>query len=159
MLFSKNPDLFLPKKWPAYFSKAKDCYIWDLENKKYIDMSFMGVGTNVIGYANSKIDNQVINSIKKSNMSTLNTNYEILLAEKLIEIHKWADMARFTRTGGEANSVAIRLARAFTSKDNIAACGYHGWHDWYLSSNLMNKKNLEQHLLKNLSIKGVPKKV
>ena len=159
MLFSKNPDLFLPKKWPAYFSKAKDCYIWDLENKKYIDMSFMGVGTNVLGYANSKIDNQVINSIKKSNMSTLNTNYEILLAEKLIEIHKWADMARFTRTGGEANSVAIRLARAFTSKDNIAVCGYHGWHDWYLSSNLMNKKNLEQHLLKNLSIKGVPKKL
>jgi len=159
MLFSKNPDLFLPKKWPAYFSKAKDCYIWDLENKKYIDMSFMGVGTNVLGYANSKIDNQVINSIKKSNMSTLNTNYEILLAEKLVEIHKWADMARFTRTGGEANSVAIRLARAFTNKDNIAVCGYHGWHDWYLSSNLMNKKNLEQHLLKNLSIKGVPKKL
>ena len=159
MLFSKNPDLFLPKKWPSYFTKAKDCYIWDLENKKYLDMSFMGVGTNILGYANSKIDNQVIKSIKNSNMSTLNSKYEIFLAEKLIEIHKWADMARFARTGGEANSIAIRLARAFTKKDNIAVCGYHGWHDWYLSSNLSNKKSLETHLLPNLAIEGVPKKL
>ena len=159
MLFSKNPDLFLPKKWPSYFKKAKDCFIWDLENKKYLDMSFMGVGTNLLGYANSKIDNQVIKSIRNSNMSTLNSKYEIYLAEKLIEIHDWADMARFARTGGEANSIAIRLARAFTKKDNIAVCGYHGWHDWYLSSNLTNKKNLETHLLPNLAINGVPKKL
>ena len=68
-------------------------------------------------------------------------------------------MARFARTGGEANSIAIRLARAFTKKDNIAVCGYHGWHDWYLSSNLKNKKNLETHLLPNLAIEGVPKKL
>ena len=159
MLFSKNPDLFLPKKWPSYFKRAKDCYIWDLENKKYLDMSFMGVGTNVLGYANSKIDNKVIKSIKDSNMSTLNSNYEIFLAEKLIEIHKWADMVRFARTGGEANSIAIRLSRAFTKKDNVAVCGYHGWHDWYLSSNITNKNSLEQHLLPNLSTKGVPKKL
>ena len=82
-------------------------------------MSFMGVGTNVLGYANSNIDKQVIKSIKNSNMSTLNSNYEIFLAEKLIEIHKWAEMVRFARTGGEANSIAIRLARAFTKKDNV----------------------------------------
>ena len=119
----------------------------------------MGVGTNLLGYANSKIDNQVIKSIRNSNMSTLNSKYEIYLAEKLIEIHDWADMARFARTGGEANSIAIRLARAFTKKDNIAVCGYHGWHDWYLSSNLTNKKNLETHLLPNLAINGVPKKL
>ena len=159
MLFSKNPDLFLPKKWPSYFKKAKGCHIWDLQNNKYLDMSFMGVGTNILGYANSKIDNQVIKSIKNSNMSTLNNVYEIYLAEKLIEIHDWADMARFARTGGEANSIAIRLARAFSKKDNIAVCGYHGWHDWYLSSNLKNKKNLETHLLPNLAIEGVPKKL
>ena len=83
-------------------------------------MSFMGVGTNILGYANSKIDNQVIKSIKNSNMSTLNNVYEIYLAEKLIEIHDWADMARFARTGGEANSIAIRLARAFSKKDKPA---------------------------------------
>ena len=159
MLFSKNPDLFLPKKWPAYFSKAKGCHIWDLDNNKYLDMSYMGVGTNVLGYANHKIDKKVINSIKNSNMSTLNSIHEITLAEKLIDIHNWADKVRFTRSGGEANAVAIRLARAFTKKDNIAICGYHGWHDWYLSSNLSNKKNLDKHLLKNLNILGVPKKL
>ena len=112
----------------------------------------------IYGYVNSKIDNQVIKSIKNSNMSTLNNVYEIYLAEKLIEIHDWADMARFARTGGEANSIAIRLARAF-SKDNIAVCGYHGWHDWYLSSNLKNKRISETHLLPNLAIEGVPKKL
>ena len=68
-------------------------------------------------------------------------------------------MARFTRTGGEANSVAIRIARAYSNKDNIAICGYHGWHDWYLSSNLQNSENLNKHLMSNLKIKGVPKKL
>ena len=73
-------------------------------------------------------------------MSSLNSIEEILLAEKLTDIHKWADMVRFTRTGGEANSVATRIARAATGKDNIAICGYHGWHDWYLSSNYKIRK-------------------
>ena len=66
-------------------------------------------------------------------------------------------MARFTRSGGEANSLAIRIARAYTGKDNIAVCGYHGWHDWYLSSNLNNENSLDVHLLKNLRVEGVPK--
>ena len=63
-VFSKILIYFCLKKWPSYFKRAKDCYIWDLENKKYLDMSFMGVGTNVLGYANPKIDNKVIKSIK-----------------------------------------------------------------------------------------------
>ena len=66
-------------------------------------------------------------------------------------------MVRFTRTGGEANAVAIRIARAATGKDNIAVCGYHGWHDWYLSSNLGNKDSLSNHLLPGLEPLGVPK--
>ena len=80
-----------------------------------------------------------------------------MLAEKLIEIHPWADMVKFARTGGEANSIAIRIARAAAGKDNVAFCGYHGWHDWYLATNLSGKGNLNTHLLKNLPIKGVPK--
>ena len=157
MLFSKNPDLFLPKIWPAYFSKSKGISIWDLENKKYIDMSLMGVGTNILGYANPKIDNQVKKVLKQGNMTTLNSHEEILLAEKLTDMHPWARKVRFTRTGGEAAAVAIRAARAATQKDKIAICGYHGWHDWYLSSNLNNPKSLDNHLMKNLKISGVPK--
>jgi glutamate-1-semialdehyde aminotransferase/spore coat polysaccharide biosynthesis protein SpsF (cytidylyltransferase family) len=159
MLFSKNPDLLLPKKWPAYFSKAKGCNLWDLEKKKYLDIFSMGIGTNTLGYCKKEVDDAVVKTAREGNMSSLNSIDEIKLAEKLIEIHPWSDMARFTRSGGEANSVAIRIARAASQKDNVAICGYHGWHDWYLSSNLNNSKNLDNHLMNNLPIGGVVKKL
>ena len=89
-------------------------------------------------------------------MSTFNCPEEVYLAEKLIEIHPWADMVRLARTGGEANAIAIRIARAASGKDKVAICGYHGWHDWYLSANLGDDKNLEGHLLPGLNPKGVP---
>ena len=156
MLFSKNPDLFLPKKWPAYFSKTRGCNIWDLDKKKYFDISFMGVGTNILGYSNRFVDKAVKKIIKNGNISTLNSTEEIILAEKLIDINKWAKFVRFARTGGEASSIALRIARAATNRDKVAVCGYHGWHDWYLAGNLENKNNLNNHLMKNLLIKGVP---
>ena len=156
-LFTKRPEMFLPNRWPTYYTKAKGCYIWDLENKKYTDISLMGVGTNILGYCNNTVDNQVIKKLKNSNLSTLNSYDEVLLAEKLIEMHPWFDMARFTRSGGEANAVAIRIARAASGKDNIAVCGYHGWHDWYLSANIQNRKNLDGLLMKGLLDDGVPK--
>ena len=99
MLFSKNPNLFLPKKWPSYFSKSKGCKIWDLDNIPYDDISLMGVGTNILGYNNNKVEKKVVNVIKDGNISTLNSVEEIHLAEKLISMHSWADMARFTRSG------------------------------------------------------------
>ena len=100
----------------------------------------MGVGTNVLGYSNSVVDNAVKKSILKGNMSTLNCKEEVDLAQKLIDLHPWFDKVKFARTGAESNSIAIRLARAYSGKDNIAICGYHGWHDWYLSANLTDKK-------------------
>ena len=156
-LFSKRPELFLPGKWPTYFKKAKGCFIWDQNNKKYIDLSFMGVGTNILGYSNEKVDQKVIKTLKTSNMSTLNSLEEIKLAEELIKIHPWFDMARFTRSGGEANAVAIRIARSAARKDQVAICGYHGWHDWYLAANLKNKDNLNGLLMKGLKYSGVHK--
>ena len=128
--------MFLPKKWPTYFSKAKGCKVWDLDKKVYTDMSLMGVGTNILGYCNSKVDEAVTKAIKNSNMSTLNCVEEVRLAEKLLDMHKWADKVKFARTGGEANALSVRIARAATNNQNIAFCGYHGWHDWYLSANL-----------------------
>ncbi len=157
MLLSKNPDQFLPGEWPSYFKKAKGCEVWDLDGRKYFDVSIMGIGTNILGYGNKVVDDAVKNVIKNGNMSTLNCEEEVELAKKLITMHKWADMAKFARSGGEANAIAIRIARAATKKDKIAVCGYHGWHDWYLSSNLSNKKNLDNHLLPDLNIAGVPK--
>ena len=132
MLLSKRAEMFLPNQWPSYFSKSKGCRVWDLDNKKYIDMSVMGIGTNILGYGNKEVDDAVKKTIAQGNMSTLNCPEEVMLAEKLIEINPWSDMVRFARSGGEANAIAIRIARAATGKDNIAICGYHGWHDWYL---------------------------
>ena len=156
MLLSKRPEMFLPEKWPSYFSKSKGCEVWDLDGKKYID-TLMMPGTNSLGYNYEEIDEAVKETINSGNMSTLNAPEEVELTERLVELHPWADMARFARSGGEANSVAIRLARAASGKDNVAFCGYHGWHDWYLASNLSDSKGLDGHLLPGLDPHGVPK--
>jgi glutamate-1-semialdehyde 2,1-aminomutase len=157
MLVSKRPELFLPGRWPVYYKKAKGCKVWDIDDNCYFDFSFMGVGTNILGYSNNFINDHVNSAIEKSNVSSLNCVEEVKLAEKLIKLHPWSDMIKFARTGGEANSIAVRIARAASGKDKIAFCGYHGWHDWYLSANLSNSKNLNKQLFSNLSINGVPK--
>ena len=156
MLLSKRPEMFLPENWPAYFSKSKGCKLWTLDNEELIDMSIMGIGTNILGYSHPKINQAVIEAIQSSNSSTLNCPEEVYLAEKLLGMHPWADMARFARTGGEANAIAIRIARAAVGKDNVAVCGYHGWHDWYLSANHGSRDQLHTHLLPGLEPKGVP---
>ena len=157
MLLSKRPEMFLPEHWPSYFSKAKGCRIWDLEGKELIDMTIMGIGTNTLGYGNDVVDAAVMETVKDGNMSTLSCPEEVYLAEKLVELNPWADMVRFARTGGEANSIAIRIARAASGKDKVAICGYHGWHDWYLSANHNDGDDLSKHLLPGLSPNGVPK--
>tara|TARA_Y100001935_G_scaffold250331_1_gene250285 strand:+ start:297 stop:2324 length:2028 start_codon:yes stop_codon:yes gene_type:complete len=157
MLLSKRPEMFLPDQWPAYFKKAKGCKVWNLEGRELIDVSIMGIGTNILGYCRSEVDEAVVSTVNAGNMSSLNCPEEVLLAEKLVEMHPWADMVRFSRSGGEANSIAIRIARAFSGRDKVAVCGYHGWHDWYLSANLSDKKGLDGHLLPGLEPAGVPR--
>lgn len=157
MLLSKRPEMFLPENWPSYYSKTKGCKIWDLDDKEYLDMCIMGIGTNILGYGNERVDEAVKEVVTKGNMSTLNCPEEVALAERLVQMHPWADMVRFARTGGEANAVAIRIARAAAGKDKVAICGYHGWHDWYLSTNLSDEKGLNGHLLPGLNPAGVPK--
>ena len=157
MLLSKRPEMFLPDKWPSYFSRAKGCKIWDLDNNELLDMSIMGIGTNTLGYGYDDVDNAVLETVKKGNMSTLSCPEEVYLAEKLVEMNPWADMVRFARSGGEANSIAIRIARAASGKDKVAICGYHGWHDWYLSANHNAGDTLSGHLLPGLNPLGVPK--
>tara|TARA_B100000963_G_scaffold224464_2_gene195675 strand:- start:1330 stop:3357 length:2028 start_codon:yes stop_codon:yes gene_type:complete len=157
MLLSKRPDNFLPLKWPSYFNKAKGCYVWDLNNKKYIDLCMMGVGTSLLGYANSKIDKAVKKRIDNGIVSTLNSKEDITLAEMLIKLDPWSDMVKFARSGGEALAISIRLARSYSKKLKILFCGYHGWHDWYLSANVGDNKRLDKHLISNLKVNGVPK--
>ena len=158
-LLSKRREMFAPHQWPTFFETAKGIVVTDIEGKEYRDFSHFGVGTNTLGYGNENVDAAVKSCIAKGNMSTLNPPEEVYLAERLIELHSWAGMARFARTGGEANSIAVRIARAYTGKSKIAFCGYHGWHDWYLSANLQDSKNLDKQLLSGLSPVGVPKEL
>ena len=155
MLLSKRPEMFLPEQWPSYFSKTKGCKVWDLDGRELTDM-LMTVGTNTLGYNFPAVDERVKRVIEKGNMSSLNAPEEVELAEKLIELHPWGRMAKFSRSGGEANAIAIRIARAASGKDNVAICGYHGWHDWYLATNLVGDDELDDHLLPGLEPRGVP---
>ena len=154
-LLSKRSEIFLPGLWPNYYKKAKGCKVWDLNNRVYYDFAGMGVTSCVLGYSDKDINKSLNQGIKNGSMCTLNATEEIDLAKELLKIHKWSGMAKFCKSGGEACMVAIRIARAYTNKKNIAFCGYHGWHDWYLATNMNNSKNLDNQLLPGLKTKGV----
>ena len=154
-LLSKRSEIFLPGLWPTYYKKAKGCRVWDLNNNVYYDFAGMGVTACVLGYSDDDINKSLNKGIKNGSMCTLNATEEIDLAKELLRIHRWSGMAKFCKSGGEACMVAIRIARAFTNKKNIAFCGYHGWHDWYLATNMGNSKNLDNQLLPGLKAKGV----
>jgi len=156
-LLSKRPEMFAPDIWPAYYSKAKGCRVWDLDGREYIDMSIMAVGACILGYADEDVDAAVINSIHKGVNSSLNCSEEVELAEALIELHPWFDMVRYARSGGEALSIAVRIARAKTKRDTILFSGYHGWNDWYLAANLADKSGLDGQLMPGLEPNGVPR--
>ena len=156
-LLSKRSEMFLPEQWPSYYKKAKGVDIWDLDDNHYIDMSIMGVGTCILGYADDDVNNEVKTAVDMGSMSTLNCPEEVDLAELLLKLHPWADMVRYAKTGGEAMAIAVRIARSYSKKDTIAFCGYHGWQDWYLSANLADDNSLDGHLLPGLEPAGVPR--
>lgn len=156
-LLSKRPEMFAPQQWPGYYTKAKGVQVWDLDGNKYIDMSISGIGANVLGFADPDVDKAVYNAIKKGTSCSFNCPEEVELADLLCKIHPWADMARYARSGGESMAIAVRIARAYTRRDKVAFCGYHGWHDWYLAANLAEDSALDGHLLPGLEPRGVPR--
>ena len=156
-LLSKRPDQFAPGVWPGYFSKASGVEVWDVDGNKYVDMSIGGIGANVLGYGDPDVDAAVRAAIDGGTSCSLMCPEEVELAELLCQLHPWSQMVRFARTGGEAMAVAVRIARAHTGRDKVAFCGYHGWHDWYLSANLGTENALGEHLLSGLDPRGVPK--
>lgn len=155
-LLSKRPDRFSRGVWPGYYSKAQGAHVWDLDGNKYLDMSIGGIGATVLGYADPDVDNAVREAIGKGVASSLNCPEEVELADLLCELHPWADQVRYARSGGEAMTIAVRIARAKTGRSKIAFCGYHGWHDWYLAANLQHGSALDGHLIGGLAPTGVP---
>ena len=158
-LLSKSPEQFAPGQWPAYAAKAKGCEVWDLDGKHYYDMTTNGIGACMLGYADPDVTKAVVDRVQNGSMCTLNYAEEVHLADKLCEIHPWAECVRFARTGGETCAIAVRIARATTGRDLVLICGYHGWTDWYLAANLKNEKGLDDLLLPGLKPAGVPKEL
>ena len=156
-LLSKRPEMFLPNHWPAYYQKATGIEIVTLDGVKMKDFSYMGIGASILGYKDEDVNRAVHKAVDRGSMSTLNCPSEVELTKLLLDLHPWAEMARYTRASGEACNMAIRIGRAASNKDKIAFCGYHGWHDWYLASNWNNGDDLKEHLLSGLSAIGVPK--
>jgi glutamate-1-semialdehyde 2,1-aminomutase len=118
-LLSKRPEQFAPDQWPAYFSKAKGCETWDLDGKHYYDMATNGISACLLGFADETVSEAVINRVKNGCHSSLNPPEEVALAERLIDIHPWAENVRFARTGGEIAAVAVRIARATTAEKSL----------------------------------------
>ena len=157
-LLSKRPEMFAPGHWPAYYEEAVGCQVGDTTGRRFIDMSLGGILACILGYADPDVNAAVIRRVHLGSMATQQTHDEVRLAELLLKIHPWATKARFTRTGGEAAAVAVRIARAATGREKVAICGYHGWHDWYLAANLgdTGPDSLKPHLLPGLKPAGVP---
>ncbi|MBI5134709.1 aminotransferase class III-fold pyridoxal phosphate-dependent enzyme [Candidatus Uhrbacteria bacterium] len=156
-LLSKRPDMFSLGVWPGYYQRAKGVEVWDLDGNRYIDMSIGGIGANVLGYADPDVNAAVTAAIDNGSSSSLNCPEEVELADLLCEIHPWAEKVRFARGGGEGMAIAVRIARAFTGRDIVAVCGYHGWNDWYLAVNLERPDGLNDLLLPGLEPRGVPR--
>ncbi len=156
-LLSKRPEMMAPGQWPGYAQKAKGCEVWDLDGNHYYDMTTNGIGACSLGYADPDVTKAVVERIENGSMTSVNCPEEVLLAERLCEIHPWAESVRFARTGGEVCAVAVRIARATTGRDLVAICGYHGWSDWYLAANLASNHELDGVHLPGLQPAGVPK--
>lgn len=156
-LLSKRPEMFAPEVWPAYFSRAKGAQVWDLDGREYTDMSIMAVGACILGYADDEVDDAVVQAIRSGVNSSLNCPEEVALAEALVDLHPWFGMVRYARGGGEAMSMAVRIARAHTRRDTVLFSGYHGWCDWYLAANLGSSDALDGQLMAGLQPNGVPR--
>lgn len=158
-LLSKRPEQFAPGQWPRFYSRAKGAEVWDDTGRRFLDMSLSGIGTCTLGFADDDVDAAVHAAIDRGSMATLNCAEDLILADLLVELHPWADMVRYARTGGEALAIAVRLARAASGRSLVAFCGYHGWSDWYLAANLAGEHALDGHLLPGLDPLGVPRQL
>lgn len=154
-LVSRRPSRFAAGVSPAYFSRAKGARFWDVDGHEYIDW-VSGIGAIILGYCDEVVDDAVREQISRGTMTSVNHELEIELAEELCRTIPCAEMVRYAKCGGEACTIAVRIARGATGRDKILFCGYHGWHDWYLAANLAEGASLNAHLFPGIEPIGVP---
>ena len=135
--FSKSALSFVKGASPLFLDHGKGCRVWDADGNSYIDY-VMGLLPVILGYCDPDVDAAIRAQLEKGITFSLATELEIDLADRLRNCIPCAEMARFGKNGSDATTAAIRLARAVTGRDRVAACGYHGWHDWYIGSTTRN---------------------
>jgi len=135
--FSKSAMNFPRGATPLFFERGQGAYVWDYDGNKYIDY-MLGLMPIILGYCDPDVDEAIRTQLNNGIIFSLPSDLEVQLSEKLIELIPCAEMVRFGKNGSDATSAAIRLARAYTGRDRIAVCGYHGWHDWYIGTTVRN---------------------
>jgi glutamate-1-semialdehyde 2,1-aminomutase len=153
-LLSRRPSRWALGISPIYAERAEGCRIWDVDGNEYIDW-MSGVGPIILGYADPVVDEAVREQIAKGPITTILHESAVELAEELVRLIPSAEMVRYAKGGGEACTIAVRIARGVTGRDKVLFCGYHGWHDWYLAANLGGER-LNTHLLPGIEPIGVP---
>lgn len=129
---AKGPQQNVKGVAPKYLQKGKGSHVWDVDGNEYIDYN-MGIGPLSLGYAYPKVDDAIKNQLKDGITFSLMHPLEIEVAELINEVVPNAESIRYSKTGADVTSAAIRVARAYTGREKILCCGYHGWHDWYIS--------------------------
>ncbi|HCU80886.1 MAG TPA: aspartate aminotransferase family protein [Chloroflexi bacterium] len=135
--FSKGYTQYVQGVSPVFLKSGAGCLVWDVDGNEYIDY-VQGLLPNILGYANHEVNLAVTQQIAEGHSFSLPHPLEIELAEQLVDLVPCAEMVRFGKNGSDATSGAVRAARAFTGRDRIACCGYHGWQDWYVGTTTRN---------------------
>jgi glutamate-1-semialdehyde 2,1-aminomutase len=130
---AKGPAAYLDGVCPKYLARGKGCRVWDVDGNEYIDLT-MAVGPLVLGYGDSSVDRAIRAQLDDGITFSLMHPLEVEVAETIRALVPGADMVRFSKTGADVTSAAVRLARAFTRRERVMSCGYHGWHDWTIGT-------------------------
>lgn len=134
---AKGPGQWIKGIAPKYLVKGKGSHVWDVDGNEYIDF-MMGVGPLSLGYAYPKVDEAIKKQLEDGITFSMMHPLEVEVAEIIRDIIPNAEAVRYSKTGADATSAAVRLARAYTGKNKILCCGYHGWHDWYIAVTARN---------------------
>ena len=134
---AKGPTQHINGIAPKYLQRGKGSHVWDVDGNEYLDYN-MGIGPLSLGYAYDKVDNAIREQLKDGITFSLMHPLEVEIAELIHEVIPNAESIRYSKTGADVTSAAVRVARAFTKREKVLCCGYHGWHDWYVSVTARN---------------------
>ncbi len=129
---AKGPQQNVKGIAPKYLEKGKGSHVWDVDGNEYIDFN-MGIGPLSLGYAYPKVDNAIKKQLEDGITFSLMHPLEVEVAKLIHEVIPNAESVRYSKTGADVTTAAIRVARAYTGREKVLCCGYHGWHDWYIS--------------------------